>query len=667
MSLSTPFSLESAGAAIASDGQTARALYSENSGFRFNRSTSFLVTLSSRYTSSLPATAHNSATTGSERDDRFPQVEYGHWSLEGLADLNRDGGTDLVWRNGHTGGNTLWVTQGSSYDSVDLPTLDPVWSLVDLGDFNADGQTDIRWQNSSTGSTLIWYLNGATLIGTSEEGTPPTNPGNNPGNNPDSQPPPTPPSDLPAEIQGVVWNDYNGNGNREADEAGLANWSIYLDQNQNGQFDSGETAVTTDSSGNYRFADLAPGTYQVATIVEPGWQQTYPASNYSVTLTSGEVRSAIDFGNQSSLAGVTLLPQFTGFSQPTYVTNAGDGSDRLFVVQQGGLIRVIQNGTTLTTPFLDIQSRISASGERGLLSMAFPPDYASKGYFYVYYTNSSGNIVISRFRLTADPNVADANSEEVILTIDHPTFSNHNGGQLAFGPDGYLYIGTGDGGGGGDPFGNAQNPNSLLGKILRIDVESGAATYAIPDTNPFLAATDPTNAYRDEIWALGLRNPWRFSFDSVTGDLYIGDVGQGAVEEIDVQLVSSPGGENYGWNRLEGSQPYNGFAGDTSGFTFPIVEYDHSQGESVTGGFVYRGTDPRLQGVYFYGDFVDGNLWGLRRSATGWENTLLIDTSYGISTFGQDQQGNLYLADYFRGDIYRISTGLLAPNPPTQG
>lgn len=346
---------------------------------------------------------------------------------------------------------------------------------------------------------------------------------------------------------------------------------------------------------------------------------------------------------------VGFTPIVTGLTSPTHVTHAEDNSDRLFVVQQTGQIRTIFNGALQQTPFLDISDRLLSNGEQGLLSIAFPPGYASKGYFYAYYTNLQGNNVVARYRLS-NANQADPNSEEIVLTIDHQPYSNHNGGQLAFGPDGYLYIGTGDGGGGGDPQNNAQNPNSLLGKILRIDVESGTRPYAIPVDNPFRSATDGT---RDEIWASGLRNPWRFSFDRLTGDLYIGDVGQSNVEEINFQPSNSAGGENYGWRRFEGNAPYTG-SSSTAGLTFPVGSYDHTQGASITGGFVYRGVQSDLQGVYLYGDFANGKLWGLQRDGATWETRLLLDTDFTISTFGEDDTGNLYLADY-GGGLYRIN------------
>jgi len=343
---------------------------------------------------------------------------------------------------------------------------------------------------------------------------------------------------------------------------------------------------------------------------------------------------------------LVLVRVASGFVNPVHITHAGDGSGRLFVVERAGSVRVVNNGAVLPEAFLDISAIVnSAGGEQGLLSMAFPPNYAGKGYFYVDYTDMAGNTVVARYRLGGNPNLADSTSEEQLLTMTQP-FSNHNGGQLAFGPDGYLYVGLGDGGGSGDPLDNAQNPVSLLGKLLRLDVESGVVPYAIPPGNPF----------GNELWALGFRNPWRFSFDRLTGDLFIGDVGQSDIEEVDFQPAASSGGENYGWNIMEGSNCYGTTTCDSTGFTLPIFEYVHAGGDcSVTGGFVYRGqTFPPLQGIYLLGDFCSGRIRGVRRAGPGWESTLLLDTSLLISTFGEDEAGNLYVADYGTGDIYRI-------------
>lgn len=357
---------------------------------------------------------------------------------------------------------------------------------------------------------------------------------------------------------------------------------------------------------------------------------------------------------------VSLSRVAGGFALPVHVTHAGDGSGRIFVVEQGGRIRILDNGVVLPSLFLDISAKLVCCGEQGLLSVAFPPGFASKGYFYVNYTGipvapaAAAPTVIARYRVSAgNANVSDPASEEVILTIPQP-FSNHNGGQLSFGPDGYLYVGMGDGGSGGDPLNNGQTPGTLLGKLLRIDVESGAVPYGIPPTNPFLGMA----AYRPEIWALGLRNPWRFSFDRLTGDLYIGDVGQGAVEEVDVQQAGSPGGQNYGWNIMEGGGCYNSAPCNAAGLTLPIATYDHTQGCSITGGMVYRGSAfPGLQGTYFFGDFCNGRVWGLRKNGAGWENTVLLDPGnppLNITAFGEDEVGNVYVADYASGDLLRI-------------
>ncbi len=364
-------------------------------------------------------------------------------------------------------------------------------------------------------------------------------------------------------------------------------------------------------------------------------------------LTRGFAQSPVDWP-QLKFTAVN-----TNASLTVQITHAGDGSGRIFLVQQSGAIRILSHGTVLPTPFLNIASRVNYSGERGLLGLAFPANFQGKKYFYVYYTRQpDGAITLSRFfLLPGNPNTADPASEQVVLTIPHPV-SNHNGGQIAFGPDGFLYMGTGDGGGGGDPDNNAQNPAVLLGKMLRIDTESSTNSYQIPGRNPYL--TNP--AFRPEIWAFGLRNPWRFSFDRATGDLFIGDVGQNLWEEIDYQPSGSFGGQNYGWRVLEGTHDFNvplGF--DRGAVTLPVAEYSHSVGSSITGGFVFRGPGPkRMKGVYFYGDYVTGRIWGLKRVGGTWTNQELADTPFGISCFGEDEAGYLYLSDYFGGTIYRV-------------
>jgi glucose/arabinose dehydrogenase len=350
-----------------------------------------------------------------------------------------------------------------------------------------------------------------------------------------------------------------------------------------------------------------------------------------------------------------------GLTNPVFITNAGDGSGRLFIVEKTGTIRILKNGSLLGTPFLDIHTTIKSGGEQGLLALAFHPSYSTNGFFYLAYTapregdTTGSNLVLEKYSVSeTDGDLANPGSGVILMTIPHPTYSNHNGGTLAFGGDGYLYWSTGDGGGGGDPANNAQQLNNLLGKIIRIDVNSGSP-YGIPTSNPFYSSSDPN--IKKEIWAYGLRNPWRLAFDSLTGDLYIGDVGQSAREEVDFQLASSTGGENYGWRVMEGSICYNPSSGcDQSGKILPVTEYNHTVGCSITGGYVYRGTDfPSLTGYYFYGDYCKGKVFSLHNDpGLGWTSVQLADTPYFISTFGEDEQGELYLADITTGKIYHL-------------
>jgi glucose/arabinose dehydrogenase len=351
---------------------------------------------------------------------------------------------------------------------------------------------------------------------------------------------------------------------------------------------------------------------------------------------------------------LTFTMVAAGIDNPTAIGHAGDGSGRLFLAEQAGSVRIVHSdGTLQVTPFLDISDRLVSGGERGLLGLAFPPGYARKGYFYVNYTrHPDGATVVSRFRVAVDPDLAEAASEEIILTVSQP-FGNHNGGHLAFGPDGLLYIGLGDGGSGGDPLGHGQNPESLLGSLLRLDVESGVVPYGIPADNPFVA--DP--GARDEIWALGLRNPWRFSFDRLTGDIYVADVGQARWEEINFQAGTAGGGANYGWNIFEGPECFPAESGcvEPPAYSAPVAFYGHDLGCSVTGGYVYRGPgNPGLQGLYLYGDFCSGRLWGLRSGETGWRSEVLALTDFTISVFGEDEAGRLHVADYATGTIHRI-------------
>jgi glucose/arabinose dehydrogenase len=338
-----------------------------------------------------------------------------------------------------------------------------------------------------------------------------------------------------------------------------------------------------------------------------------------------------------------------GLLRPVAIVDPGDSSGRLFIVEQPGVIRIYQAGSLLPEPFLDIRPQVGSRGnEQGLLGLAFHPAYAQKGLFYVNYTDLNGDTVVARFAVSSqDADRAEAGSEQQLLFVRQP-YPNHNGGSVVFGPDGYLYLGLGDGGSGGDPQGNGQSLDTLLGKILRIDVDSGSP-YAIPAGNPYAAPQAP------EIWAYGLRNPWRFSFDRLTGDLYVADVGQNQWEEVNYLPAGSPPGANFGWNYREGLHPYEGTPPDGSVLIDPVAEYDHAQGCSVSGGYVYRGEElPAWQGVYLYGDFCSGKIWGLLRDASGaWQNEVLFETGRNISSFGEDAAGELYLTD-LNGAIYRL-------------
>ncbi len=360
-------------------------------------------------------------------------------------------------------------------------------------------------------------------------------------------------------------------------------------------------------------------------------------------------------------ASIQVVQVATGIPNLVDIEHAGDGSNRLFLVDQDGRILVYTGGSSpLPTPFLDITGIVLFSGEQGLLGLAFHPAYESNGYFYVNYTNNSGNIVVARYQASPPGgNVANPASGTVLLTIEHPTNGNHNGGQIRFGPDGYLYIATGDGGGGGDQDNNAQNLASLLGKMLRIDVD-GSAPYAIPPTNPFVG----TAGARPEIWSYGLRNPWRFSFDRQTGDMFIADVGQGEWEEIDFEPAAT-GGRNYGWRRMEGTHCFNPSTNcNTGSLVLPIVEYPHSLGCSVTGGFRSRGSAlTEYFGTYFFADFCTGRLWGATLNGDGsWTAVQLLDTSLSIATFGEDEAGNVLVGHRAsNGAVYRVAAAASVP------
>jgi hypothetical protein len=362
------------------------------------------------------------------------------------------------------------------------------------------------------------------------------------------------------------------------------------------------------------------------------------------------------------VSGTTIKAEriASGLSNPLLVTAAPRDISRVFIVEQSGRIKIVKWGAMLPTPFLNVSSQVSCCGEQGLLGFAFHPDYVNNGRFFINYTNNAGDTVVAEHHVSANPDIGDT-AEIVLLTIAQP-FANHNGGHLAFGPDGYLYIGTGDGGSGGDPFGNGQSLNTLLGKILRIDVDS-ASPYGIPPTNPFAGSISGL----DEIWAFGIRNPWRFSFDRLNGDLYIGDVGQGRFEEVDLQPALSSGGQNYGWNVVEGNGHCypSGSGCDQTGMTLPIHEYDHSEGCSITGGNVYRGCKmPDLRGTYFYSDYCSAWVRTFEVSsgvATNHQDRTADLESSGVSinsvsSFGEDARGEMYIVD-LGGEVFRIVPG----------
>lgn len=366
---------------------------------------------------------------------------------------------------------------------------------------------------------------------------------------------------------------------------------------------------------------------------------------------------------KSQVQAEIAFPQLS-FDHPVDFQAPGDGSGRVFVVEQPGRIYRFENSGSVSSKdlFLDLTSTVLYGGEQGLLGLAFHPDYASNGFFYVdYVADNPRRTVIARYKvMDGDPTQADPASEQVLLEIDQP-YSNHNGGQLRFGPDGYLYIAMGDGGSGGDPQGNGQDPSTLLGAILRIDVDNpeNGMNYGIPADNPF---KDNQQGYREEIFAYGLRNPWRFSFDSQTGELWAGDVGQNQYEEID--LIES--GKNYGWNIMEGMHCYSSSSCDQSGLTLPIYEYTHDTGISITGGVVYRGTSVSgLGGYYLYSDYGAGNVWGLEYDGqTVTSNRVLFSVS-SPTAFGTDSNGEVYICS-FDGNIYKV-TGALPTGLPSQG
>lgn len=370
-------------------------------------------------------------------------------------------------------------------------------------------------------------------------------------------------------------------------------------------------------------------------------------SGLSASACSGDTPAGPPVG-----AGARLQQVAAGLSTPLYLT-APAADPRLFVVEKTGGIRIVKDGVLLEAPFLDVTAQVSAGGEQGLLGLAFDPEYAANGRFVVHYTDLAGNTVLSRFQVSADPDRADPASEQLILTAVQPA-SNHNGGQVAFGPDGFLYLGLGDGGGSGDPQGRGQGLIDLLGSILRINIRTGDP-YTVPGDNPFAGNPDA----RPEIWSYGLRNPWRFSFDRANGDLYIGDVGETRLEEIDVSTPADGAGRgvNYGWSVMEGSQCFRGSGCDQTGLTLPVLQYSHQEGCSVTGGYVYRGSAiPSLQGHYFYADFCQGWVRSFRYaggSVTEEASWPTLSPGGPILSFGEDSAGELYVLQA-GGGVFKI-------------
>ncbi|HBY60278.1 MAG TPA: glucose dehydrogenase [Solibacterales bacterium] len=361
----------------------------------------------------------------------------------------------------------------------------------------------------------------------------------------------------------------------------------------------------------------------------------------------------------AAIPAVRLSRYVEGLVRPTDIQMPPDGSRRLFITQQNGVIRIARNGELLEKPFLDISSKTEAEVERGLLGLAFPRDFSSSQVVYICYTEIEGDVVVERYRVkTGSPDEADPASGQILIRIDHKEHWNHNGGQLQFGPDGFLYLGVGDGGNVNDVLGSGQNPKVLLAKLMRLEVSASATAAKPAPGNPF--ENDPSR--RPEIWAMGLRNPWRFSFDRLTGDLYIGDVGQDRAEEINFQPAASRGGENYGWSVMEGMQCFGpdapGYIGecDPTPYVFPVLEYDREVGCSVTGGYVYRGTrNPSLFGWYLFADFCTGQIFGLRFDGAKWEHHRIgLAPTVMITTFGEDADGELYAGDWRRGVIYRV-------------
>jgi glucose/arabinose dehydrogenase len=558
------------------------------------------------------------------------------WDIAAIGDFAGDASYDVVWQNKTTGSRGVWPMIGTAYSGgwESLGTIAPEWDIAGVADFNSDGRNDILWQNRTTGTRGIWTMFGTTMVTWYSLGFVPlewdiagagdfTN-----DNKPD-----------------IVWQNLT-TGTR-----GI--WPMNGTAYAGGWHSIGYVPVewrigavgdfTGDNNLDWLWQNMTTGARGIwpmsGTTYQGGWASL------------GDVPPAWNIaGLLSPLGTIRLAVAVSGLRNPLHLT-APLGDPRLFIVEQAGLIRIVENGQLLSTPFLDITSNVLSGGEQGLFSVAFDPNYSSNGYFYVNYTDRMGDTKVERYRVSSDRNVADPASASLVVAVDQPQ-PNHNGGHILFGPDGMLYIAMGDGGGVGDAANNAQDRATVLGDLLRIDVRT-ASGYAIPADNPYVGQT----GIRGEIWAYGLRNPWRIAIDRVGGHLYIADVGQDAREEINVVSLTT-GGVNYGWRIMEGTLCFNPSSCTSTG-TLPVLEYRHTDvdGCSITGGLVYRGRRlTAIYGHYFYADYCRGWIRSFRY--TGGQAVDLQSWSLGsignITSFGEDAEGEMYVMSK-GGAVYRFT------------
>lgn len=554
------------------------------------------------------------------------------WHIVGSGDFNADGFEDVLWENVSDGSRAIWFMDGNGRvtTSASLGIVPVEWHIAGGGDYDADGKDDILWENTSTGSRAIWLMNDATLRTSAVIGTVSVNWHM------------IATHDLNSDSKSDILLEEKTNGNRVL-------WMMSAARVQNSLLlgtlsTSWKLSTTTDIDGDAHTDILFENTSTGARVVwvEDGMGHVNAGPVLTTLAPVWHIAAALTPDRGGFPAGFTLSTNSfisSGLTAPVFLTQPlNDG--RIFVVEQPGRIRVVRNGVLQSTPFLDVSSKLIYDGERGLLSVAFHPQYATNHYFYVYFVGLNGEIRIERFTTSANPEVADVASEKLIFTTPHPSYENHNGGLVSFGPDGMLYAAFGDGGGSGDPSGNAQNFNAYLGGMIRIDVDRGDP-YAVPADNPFVGQADR----KPELWAKGLRNPWRYAFDPPSGLLFIADVGEDVHEEIDV-MSASQGGLNYGWNIMEGINCFNASSCNETGLQVPVLDYGHDNGAcSITGGYVYRGNAiPGLRGHYLYSDYCAGFLKSVR-----YQNGVAVDTKdWGITlpvvtSFGRDYAGELYI------------------------